>query len=139
MSSNVIRIIAAVIFLGHGIGHALGVWAALGNSLTDFQSSHSWLVDRLLGQRISSVLMFVLFLAALVGFVGAGLGLFDFLLSSDLWLDWAVWASILSIIALILYPKGFPTLFPNVIGALLVDVVVLILVRGQHWPSGLIE
>lgn len=139
MSSGTIRIITAIVFVGHGIGHALGLWAALGRALTEYHSSHSWLLSRLLGETISRGIMFVFFLAGLVGFVGAGLGLLDWLVSSDVWLDWAVWASIFSIVALVLFPKGFPTLFPNVIGALVVDAVVLIFVWRQHWPAALFE
>ncbi|MGD8602976.1 MAG: hypothetical protein PVF49_00240 [Anaerolineales bacterium] len=139
MSSDIVRLIVAVVFIGHGIGHGLGIWAALGNSLTKYHSSSSWLLGRLLGERISRVFMLLLFLAAMVGFVGAGLGLFDWLVSSHVWLNWAVWASILSIAALLLFPKGFPTVIPNVIGALLVDAAVLIMMWWQNWPAALFK
>jgi hypothetical protein len=54
-------------------------------------------------------------------------------------LNWAVWASILSIAALLLFPKGFPTVIPNVIGALLVDAAVLIMMWWQNWPAALFK
>lgn len=139
MSSGLIKIVAAVVLIAHGIGHVLGLWAAIGKSMTETQSSRSWLLSPVLGGTIPQIIMFILFLAALIGFIGAGLGIFDWLVPADRWLDWAVWASFLSIAALVLFPRGFPTLFPNVIGALLVDVVVLVFMWRQHWPSALFE
>lgn len=137
MSISTLRIIIVVVLIAHGIGHSLGIIAGIGVKLTPNHSSKSWLLTKLLGERITGAIGVILFLAALLGFIGAGLGLMDWFVPQNIWENLALIASIFSIVGLALFPYGFPSLFPNVIGALAVDVAVLVLFSWMKWPPEL--
>jgi hypothetical protein len=138
MSTETLRIIIAIVLIAHGIGHSLGILPAIGMKLTEAHSSDSWLLTRLLGSTISRVLALILFLGALIGFIGAGLGLFDWLVPSDLWQQLSVWASIISLVGLAIFPNAFPAIFPNLVGAVGLDIAVLVAVLWLKWPPGIV-
>jgi hypothetical protein len=138
MSTSTLRIIIAVVFLGHGLGHVLGVLAALGFKLTPKHSADSWLLTGIVGEKISRGLVFVIFLAGTLAYVGAGLGLFGWLVSVSMWAQWAVWAAVISLAGLALFFNAFPTFFPNWVGANAVNIAVLVALLWLHWPPALL-
>jgi len=137
MSPNLVRILIAIVILAHGIGHVLGVMAGFGVQLTPKHSAQSWLLTKLLGEGISKGIAVILFAVALLAFSASGLALFKFIVPFSAWSQYAVIASILSTVGLALFPRAFPTMFPNVIGALAVNAAVLLSVWWVHLPAEL--
>ena len=135
MSSTTLRLIIAAILFVHGIGHVLGIMAALNLSNLEGWSSRSWLLTGLIGETASRVISFLLFLAALVGFVGAGLALMGWLLPHEWWRPLSVVSAAISLVALGLFWNAFPSLFPNKIGAIAVDIAVLVGLLWLEWPT----
>jgi uncharacterized membrane protein YphA (DoxX/SURF4 family) len=53
MSGTTLRIIIALVFFVHGVGHFMGIMPALGLSSVKGWSSRSWLLTPLLGETAS--------------------------------------------------------------------------------------
>lgn len=71
MSSTTLQILIAGILFVNGIGHALGIIAALKLANVNGWSSNSWLLTSIIGETASRVICFLLFLVVLIGIVGA--------------------------------------------------------------------
>ena len=136
MSIDTLRIIIAIVLIAHGIGHVMGIMTAAGMKLSDSTSSDSWLLTRFLGDAIPRILSVIIWGLAMVGFVAAGLGLLNFLIPFESWQDLAISSSIISLLALILFPFGLATTF-NKVGAVVIDVVVLVGLLWLAWPPGI--
>lgn len=126
MADTTWRIIIAVILIAHGLGHGLGMLAAIGVKLSPTHSPDSWLFTRLLGDTGARIIGFVIWLLALVGFVGAGLGLLGWLVPAASVPALAIGASVISLAGLALFWNAFPFFFPNKVGVIVVDVAVLV-------------
>jgi hypothetical protein len=109
----------------------------MGFQLTPQHSSESWLLTKLLGKAVSRVLLFIVFAGATIFLIGGGLGSNDWLVPFDRWAWLTAVGSILSIIGLVLFPKAFPTIFPNLVGAIAVDIAALLTIYWWHWPAAL--
>jgi hypothetical protein len=127
-------IIAAVLFI-HGIGHFMGIMPAL--QIVDIKgwNSHSWLLTPLIGETASRILSAILFLAALAGFMLATLALLGWLVPQGWWRTLAVVSAIVSLVAVVLFWNAFVALVPNKVGALGVDIAVLVCLLILNWPS----
>jgi hypothetical protein len=112
--------------------------STIGVKLTSSHSADSWLFSKLLGSSLTKVVGFSLFLLALLAFVAAGLSLLGWAVPHELWQQLAIAASILSMVGLALFPHAFPTLFPNVVGALGVDIAVLVSLLWLKWPPEIV-
>jgi hypothetical protein len=135
MSGVTLRaIIAAVLFI-HGIGHFMGVMPALHMVDVKGWNSHSWLLTPLIGETASRILSAILFLAALVGFIVATLALLDWLVPHDWWRTLAAISAIVSLVTVVLFWNAFVALMPNKVGALAVDIAVLVCLLVLNWPS----
>jgi len=139
MSVDMLRMVVAVVLGMHGIGHILALFPILGFPLTDEHSNRSWILTPILGDFLSSLFLLLLFLAATIAFLGAAMALFDWQIVFALWQLLALGGAAISLLGLLLYPRAFPTLFPNVIGAVLVDVAVLTALLWLHWPPELLS
>jgi len=135
MSGTTLRIIIALVFFVHGVGHIMGVMPALGLSSLKRWSSHSWLLTPLLGETLSRIISILLFLAALIGFVGATLGLMGWLLPHDSWRSLAIVSAVISLVAIALFWNAFVAFFPNKVGAIAVDVATLVCLLVLNWPG----
>ncbi|MGB3717258.1 MAG: hypothetical protein WA996_22780 [Candidatus Promineifilaceae bacterium] len=135
MSETTLRYLIAAILSVHGIGHVTGILAALQLSTLDSWTSRSWLLTGLIGDTASRVISFVLFLAALIGFVGAALALLGWLLPHEWWRSLSIVSALISLAALGLFWNAFPSFFPNKIGAIAVDIAVLVGLLWLEWPS----
>jgi len=143
MSPIFLRIIIAAVLAFHGIGHAMGIIPAL--QLPFFQnqsgawaqnwSSRSRLLTPLLGDAISRIIAIILFAVPLVGFLGAALGLMDWLVPHEWWWSLAIVSAVVSLIALGLFWNAFIYLFPHKVGSIAVNVAVLVGLLGANWPS----
>ncbi len=126
MSGSIWNVVIALVLILHGIGHGLGMLAVANVKISKTHSPHSWLLDKFLGNAASRVIGFIIWLLALVGFVGAGLGMLGWLVPPDVWPSLAIGASLISLLGLFLFWDAFPFLFPNKIGVIVVDVAVLV-------------
>lgn len=135
MSPTIVRaLIAAVLFI-HGIGHVTGVMPAL--QLFDVKgwNSRSWLLTPLIGETASRILSAVLFLVALVGFVASTLALLGWLVPHEWWRTLALVSAVISIVTIVLFWNAFVSFFPNKVGALGVDIAVLVCLLVLNWPT----
>jgi hypothetical protein len=109
--------------------------AAMNLSKLEGWSSRSWLLTGLIGETASRVISFLLFLAALVGFIGAALALMGWLLPHEWWRSLSVVSAAISLVSLGLFWNAFPSFFPNKIGAIAVDIAVLVGLLWLEWPT----
>lgn len=135
MSGTTLRIIVALVLFAHGIGHVMGILPMLGLSSIESWNARSWLLTGLLGDTITRVIGFILFAAAMIGFLGATLGLMDWLVPHEWWRTLATVSAVISLVAIALFWNAFVTFFPNKLGAIAVDAAVLIGLLLVNWPT----
>jgi hypothetical protein len=82
----------------------------------------------------SRVISIILIGAVLIGFIGAALGLFGWLVPHEFWRTLALVSAVISLVALILFWNSFAALFANKIGAIAVNVAVLWGLFWANWP-----
>ena len=135
MSAATLRIIIGLVLIVHGIGHAMAFFPALNLFSTEKWHHRSWLLTDFVGDSASRVISIVLFGAALIGFIAAALGLFGWLVPQDLWRTLAIVSAVISLVSLALFWNSFASLFPNKIGAIAVNLAVLVCLLWSNWPS----
>lgn len=135
MSGMTLRIIIAGLLFVHGIGHVMGILPALQMADVKGWNSHSWLLTPILGETVSRILSIVLFGAAIVGFVASALALLGWLVPHDWWRTLAIVFAVVSILTIVLYWNAFVAFFPNKVGALGVDIAILVCLLWLNWPS----
>ena len=143
MSSATLRAVIAAVLLFHGVGHLMGVIPALrlfeisdsSASWLKGWTSHSWLLSDLLGEAVARLVSIVLFLTALIGMVGAALGLLGWIVPSEYWRALAIVSAVISLITIALYWNAFIFLFPHKVGAIGVNLAVLVCLIWMDWPS----
>lgn len=135
MSSTTLRLIIALVLFVHGIGHVMGIMPMMGLSTIETWNARSWLLTSLLGDTITRVIGFILFAAAMIGFIGAALGLMDWLVPHEWWRMLAIVSAVISLVAIALFWNAFVTFFPNKLGAIAVNAAVLIGLLIAGWPT----
>jgi hypothetical protein len=143
MSGTVVRAIIALVFAFHGVGHAMGIIPAVrranasgsGQGWLKNWSSHSWLLTSLLGDTAARLLCAVLYLAALIGFIGAALALLGWGIPHDWWRTLAVVSAAVSLAAVLFYWQALIFLFPHKVGALAIDIATLVGLVVLNWPT----
>ena len=135
MSGVTLRALIAFVLFIHGIGHVMGVLPALKLGSVEGWNSRSWLLTPILGETISRILSIILFLVALVGFVASALALLGWVVPHDWWRTLAVVSAVISIVTIVLFWNAFVSFFPNKVGALGVDIAVLVCLLVQNWPT----
>ena len=130
------RILIAVVLLAHGIGHILGPLQVLKVAqVNPTWTGDSWLLTGPTGQTVSNVIGLLLWLAAMVGFVATAAVVMGWLPASW-WVPLAVGSSVVSLVAIALFPTAFPT--TSTLGAVIIDVAVLAAVLVFKWaPTAL--
>lgn len=121
MSAQIIRILIAGALFVHGVGHTLGFW----------MPARSWLFPNL-GELPLRIISSIFWIFAAVGFLAALLGFLGVLVPSGLWRPLAVGTAVVSILGLVLFWNTWPAL--NTIGALGMNIVILITQLWLHWP-----
>jgi hypothetical protein len=134
MSPTTLRFIIAAVLLIHGIGHTMAIFPAMGASPSEGWNTHSWLLSGLIGDTLSRVLCVALYLAAFVGFVGAALALLGWVVPHEWWRTLAIVSSVISLLALALFLNALAAFF-NKLGAIAVDVAVLVALLVLNWPT----
>ena len=137
MSASTLRLILAGVLFVHGIGHFLGIMAALqlGTANVEGWTSDLSLLTGIVNNKISRALCFVLFFAALLLSVSAGMALMGWLIPHEWWRLLAIVSAAISSLTLILFWNAFPSLIPNKLGALIVDIAIFVLLIWQRWPT----
>ena len=135
MSGVALRIIITAVLFIHGIGHFMGVMPAFQMVEVKGWNSRSWLLTPLIGEMASRILSAILFLVALAGFLLATLALLGWLVPHDWWRTLAIVSAIISLVAVVLFWNAFVLLFPNKVGALGVDIAVLVCLLLLSWPT----
>jgi hypothetical protein len=96
------------------------------------------LFTNLLGDKGSRAIGFIIWLLALLGFIGAGLALLGLLIPQAWWQPLAVISAIISLVGLIFFWNAFAMFF-NKLGAVGVNVAVLISLLFLRWPPDLVN
>ncbi len=126
---NIIALLVGVFFIVHGLIHILYAVPAP-NQSWPFDLSQSWLLARLgLGERVLRGLGTVLLMAALAGFVLAGLGVFGIPLLKDVWRTVAAASSVVSFVLIGLFWHR------SLIIGLLIDAAIFVALVWAAWPS----
>ncbi len=76
-----------------------------------------------------------LYAVNVAGFLLVGLALMDWVVPHDWWRGMAVGFAVLSLVTVVVFWDGLAMLFPNKIGALAVNIAVLIGLVVAGWPS----
>ena len=131
-----LKIVIAVVLLAHGIGHSMGLLQMLRIvTVNPAWRGDSWLVTGLFGTTATQLVGASLWIVAIVGFAGVASAVVGWIPAS-LFTPLAIASSAVSLAGIALFPVAFPT--SSTIGALVVDVAVLIAVTWFHWvPSDL--
>jgi hypothetical protein len=118
----------------HGIGHALGIIPQF-VSITEGWNMRSWLLSDAIGQGPATAIAIGLWSICLIGFVAAGLGVLGFVVPRSWWRPLAVTCSVISLVTLVLFWNGLPFLVPNKVGAIGVDLFLIVGIVFISWPS----
>jgi hypothetical protein len=119
VSNETLRYVVIIVILLHGLGHVGGPWFF----------DRSWLSPGLAQGALRWVFI-VLWLVAMVGFVGAAIGI---LLQGTWWRTLAVAAAAISLPVTLLFMGG--TAAPNKLACVVVDVAILVALLWGQWPS----
>lgn len=128
------RLWIGIVLLIHGVGHILRV-LALFDLEPEGWDARSWLLTDRIGDVPAKTISVVLWVVAVAGFVLAGLGLLELGVPEVWWKPLAASFAIVSLVTLTLFWNAFPVLFPSKIGAIAVNVAVLVGVLIADWPT----
>jgi hypothetical protein len=121
MSTQIFQILIAGALFVHGVGHSLGFW----------MPTRSWLFPNL-GEQTLRIISSIFWILAIVGFLAALLGFLGVVVPSDLWRSLAIGTAVISTLGLVIFWNTWPVF--NTIGALGMNIVVLIALLWLHWP-----
>ena len=124
MSASTLKLVITIIIVAHGIGHIMPLLAAFGLKISQSHSLHSWAFSSLIGEKPTTILAVMYWLLPLIGFVVAGLGMYDILISFNSWQQVALVSAIISSIGLVFFWNAFPFLIPNKVGVIVVNILV---------------
>jgi len=127
------QIVIAVVLAAHGIGHSLGLFPLVSLAPTSALprwTGESWLMPGL-APLLARAIGGLAWLVAGIGFVLLAAVVMGWLADSW-WQPLAVVASAISLLALVVFPAGFPTPV-NLVGAAAVDLAVLVAVVWFGW------
>ena len=120
------RMLIVLFLLAHGAIHA-AVWATPRTGAAPFDPSHSWLLGSLgLGDAAARPLSIALALVGMLGFMGAGIGLYA---QQEWWRALAVSAAAISLVLIALYFNAWLS------GAALLNAGIVLALAWAHWPS----
>lgn len=123
-----LRMLVFLVLVAHGIGHSIGVAGGWGNNAWG-GSGESWLLSPVLGRSVGT-LEGLIWLIPAIGFVAAGAAL---LAGIDAWRGLALASSVVSLMAIALFPQQLPSF--STVAAVVVDLAVVIGLTVLQWPS----
>ena len=130
------KIVIALVLLGHGIGHSMGLLGIFKvATVNPAWNGDSWLLSDPAGRFATQVVGGLLWTAAILGFTALAAIVLGWL-PTTWFTPLAIGSAVVSLVGLLLFPVAFPPF--STIGALAVDLAVLIAVGWYHWlPSDL--
>ena len=131
-----IKLIVALVLLGHGIGHSMGMLQVFKVATVNPQwQGDSWLLSNTVGATATQLIGIGLWTLAMVGFTVLAAVVIGWL--PEAWFaPLAVGSALASLAGLALFPTAFPTF--SSIGAFAVNAAVLAAALWFHWvPSDL--
>jgi hypothetical protein len=137
MTDQIIKFVVAAALLVHGLGHggALGglIWYRFrpGDETRPWSAARAWLFPSLPAPT-AIVVASVFWVLCLIGFVSAALSFWGILLPGDMWRPLAAASAIVSILGIALFLGTWPTF--NTLGALAMNIAVLVTQLWLHWP-----
>ena len=134
MSDDTLRTVIRLVLLVHAIGHIQGVVVSLGLFSTDSWHPRSWLLTGPLGEDASRILGLVVWVVLTIGFLLVAAGTLGWTPMQGSWRGVAVVLAIISLVAVVLYWNAFALIF-NKVGAIVVDVVIIVGLLFADWPS----
>jgi hypothetical protein len=128
--------VIALVLLAHGLGHSMGLLGVFKvATVNPAWDGDSWLLTGSAGRMATQAVGTIRWTTAIIGFTALP-GLVVGWLPTAWFTQLAVASSVASLAGLLLFLAAFPTF--STIGALLVDLGVLIAVGWYHWlPSDL--
>jgi hypothetical protein len=115
MPNEILRYLVAGVLVVHGLGHGGGA----------FMFVKSWLSPSLVDSPLKALFVLV-WLAAMAGFVAAGIGVLQ---QQTWWRSAAVAAALVSLVVSALFIQGTP------LNAAAADVAILLALLALKWPS----
>ena len=112
LATSTMRIIAALVLMAHGLGHALGILAGMGAKLSPNHSLHSLLFTGLLGNSLSRFLGILLSSLAILAFFATGFSLMGWVLPLEWWKSFGITAPLISLFLLLFFLDFLPFFFP---------------------------
>ena len=134
MTPKTLRTIFALILFVHGIGHVQGVLSSLGLFNNDTWHPRSWLIDKILGEKVSRIVALLLWGLAVLGSLAAAFAFLGIGLPHGIWRRLAIFAAIPSSLGLIFYWNSMAMIF-NKLGAIAVNLWILVGILIMNWPS----
>src|SRR5512136_972912 len=114
MSNTLWLYLVAGFLIAHGIGHVGGPWFFVKSWLSPELAHGAW-------KWLFTAVWFV----AMIGFIGAGIGVLQ---HQAWWRTAAIAASVVSLVVSVLYIQGPP------FNAAAADVIILVALLIAHWP-----
>lgn len=134
-----LKIVIGVVLLAHGIGHVLGLFPVVGAAPTSALprwTGESWLLPSAPAQ-LAHLIGAVLWVVALVGFVLLSAVVLGWL-TEAWWQPIAITSAVASLVAILLFPSGFPTVV-NIVGAAVVDLAVIVGTIVYDWTPSVLD
>ncbi len=125
MSTATVRLVTGLVLIIHGIGHAMAFFPAMNIFSNEKWHYRSWLLNSVLSDGASRVIIIILFAIPLIGFIASGLGVFNWLVPHDWWPKLAIVSAVVGMVALAIFWNAFASFFPNKVGAIAVNIAVL--------------
>lgn len=138
MSTSTVRLLTGLVLIIHGIGHALAFIPALNIFSNENWHYRSWLLNSVLGDTASRVVIIVLFAIPFLGFIASGLSVFSWLVPHDWWPRLALISAVFGLFALAIFWNAFASFFPNKVGAIAVNIAVLWALLGTNTLSQMV-
>jgi len=125
------KVVIVLVLLAHGIGHSMGLLQLFKvATVNPHWHGDSWILTGPAGTTVTQLVGGFLWTAAIVGFAALAGTVLGWLPAS--WFPpLAVGSAVVSLAGLLLFPIAFPTF--STLGALAVDVVVLVAAIWYHW------
>jgi hypothetical protein len=121
-----LQYLAALVLLGHGLGHAIAPIASFGVKIKGMAERPSWLLpgERGMNSTVGKAWSMI-WIAAILPFVISSIGVF---IGEPWWRNWAIIGAIISIVAIL---PWWNSVQAGVKGGLLLDIAILIVLLAD--------
>jgi len=126
-----LKLVIAVVLLAHGVGHSMGILGvAKVATINPEWRGDSWLLTGVAGATLTNAVGLALWTVAIAGFAALAAVVLGWL--PEAWFQpLAVGSAVVSLVGVLFFPAAFPLV--STIGAVAVDVAVLVAVLWMHW------